>query len=550
MAKIAELEAQLPKALQKPIGPKAVKAVLMDPPYRSDSALPHLSLALWNLAAAAQRTDLAFLEKASKKTKTAWPDTWMRRWLIESMASTSALILRVLDGPSKPATIVLPTKPRPRWLATSGTHDFAKLDGLLNDLLDGAATQIAERASALLGWPKDARIAKAAVAAHRGRLVSNAMHPIWNALGNAIAVHSDEAVREELAHEMVEDPTLAGPYWVSHWKGGLDPAPRKAAVKERGPPKTAEEFEAWVMAAPGDLGRRAAWADWLLEQGNPRGELMSLQLADRALTAAEEKKVAALVKKHGKEWIGKLRGVLVGMRVDPVADWGVAEEPGWANIEELSVPSQRLSPKLEAKVLGCVPRLRVFDGPSLELLRKALGLDTSKLERLGFDYGFHAETISAPDAAMFKAAKVPALRALRVAGQPKALVLKQLMGMPWFGGLERLTVTGHGFDERFGQVASSKLPRIDVLSYSSQGWEPGPGVSFSATRVVAKWRLEVTGLPDPTRSGSADYFHEAELLPVLGRLPARTFTEVTLEIQKASPKVAKKIEAQVKRICG
>ncbi len=549
MAKIPELEAQL---LKWPADLKPVRALLLDPEHRSDSALPYLSLALWNLAAAAQRADVAFLARAAKKTKAAWPDTWMRTWLIASMASTSALILRLLDGPSKPVKVALPAKAHARWLAIAGAHDFSTLDGLLDSLLDGPATQIAERVQALLGWPKDARIAKAALAAHRGKLVSNAMHPIWNALGNAIAVHADASLRKEIVD-------LAGPHQVSLRQGGRDPAPRRELPKKQ---ESAEGLEAWAMAAPGDLGRRAAWADWLLEQGDPRGELMSLQLADRALTPAETRRVAALVKKHGKEWIGKLRGVadakhltfargvLVGMRVNAVADARVAEDPGWAHIEALSVPDQQLAPRLEAKILDCVPRLRALEGPAAQLLRKVLRLDVAKLERLSFDYGFHRDRISNPDLALLQLAELWALRALRVGGQPSAEVVRQLIAMPWFGKLERLTVTGLDFAERFARVAQTTLPRLDVLSYRSQGWEPGPGVSFSATRVGSKWKLDVTGLPDATRAGAADFFHETDLLPVLGRLPTKTFTEVTMQIQTGSPKVAKKIEAQLQRICG
>ena len=57
-------------------------------------------------------------------------------------------------------------------------------------------------------WDWDARIARAALSARQGRLVSNPRHRLWNALGNLIAVHADAALRRELVGLLVGDPTL------------------------------------------------------------------------------------------------------------------------------------------------------------------------------------------------------------------------------------------------------------------------------------------------------------------------------------------------------
>lgn len=570
MATNAELEARLLADLAKGNADGA-RAVLLDPPFRSDDAAPHLRFALAAVAAAGQRADLAWLTRVSAKTKKAWSDTWMRTWLLDGLASTSALITRLLEGPTRPvAVMALPGKAHPRWLAQAGTHDLADLDGLLGGFVDGPATQIAERARALLGWPKDARIARAALAAHQGRLVSNALHPIWAAVGNLIAVHADAALRKELSGLLAEDPRLAGPYWISHWKGGADPAPRKAQSKPvaAGAPKTADEWTAWVLAAPDDLPRRALWADWLLERGDPRGELLSLQLLDRALTPKEQKRVTALVRQHGRSWIGKLtgvadaktlqfeRGVLVGCRVGAVPEGRVAaDDPHWATIERLTVPSYTVVPKLFAKLLECVPRLRALEGPSIALLREALQRGAPKLERLSCTFGFRAAELPPADLTLLGGAKLPALRQLRVSGQPGTPLVKALAAMPWFEQLELLCVDGGELVDRLAAVEATRLPRIDVLAAQTDGWEPSAtGFSYRATRVDGgKWKLEAIGLPEAEHTVPPDYFYETYLLPTLTRLKAGAFSDITLLVPKglqASPKMARKVAAQIARCVG
>jgi uncharacterized protein (TIGR02996 family) len=64
-----------------------------------------------------------------------------------------------------------------------------------------------------------------------------------------------------------------------------------------------------VLAAPGDASLRAVYGDWLLERGDPRGELIALQLRDR-LDAAAEARVAALLRKHTRTWVGAIAHVV------------------------------------------------------------------------------------------------------------------------------------------------------------------------------------------------------------------------------------------------
>ena len=55
------------------------------------------------------------------------------------------------------------------------------------------------------------------------------------------------------------------------------------------------------MDSPRDLQLRQIYADHLLDLGDPRGELISLQLANR-----DPDRVAHLIATHGRAWIGPL----------------------------------------------------------------------------------------------------------------------------------------------------------------------------------------------------------------------------------------------------
>ena len=60
------------------------------------------------------------------------------------------------------------------------------------------------------------------------------------------------------------------------------------------------ELEAALIADPGDRQAWAVFADWLQEQGDPRGELISLQLANK------DKQAQALIEKRADYFLGKL----------------------------------------------------------------------------------------------------------------------------------------------------------------------------------------------------------------------------------------------------
>jgi len=75
---------------------------------------------------------------------------------------------------------------------------------------------------------------------------------------------------------------------------------------------TREAMEVALLDDPDDLVRHAAYADMLIEDGDPRGDFIriQLQLEDEMLAADERKELEsqseAILKQHEREWLGPL----------------------------------------------------------------------------------------------------------------------------------------------------------------------------------------------------------------------------------------------------
>jgi uncharacterized protein (TIGR02996 family) len=73
-----------------------------------------------------------------------------------------------------------------------------------------------------------------------------------------------------------------------------------------------EAFEQGILESPDDLAGYAAYADWLQEQGDPRGEFIRVQLAleddrlPRAGRAALHDRERELLDRHERGWLGEL----------------------------------------------------------------------------------------------------------------------------------------------------------------------------------------------------------------------------------------------------
>src|SRR3954471_625645 len=106
------------------------------------------------------------------------------------------------------------------------------------------------------------------------------------------------------------------------------------ARKKAAPPASLREsLEQALVENPDDLASHMAYADYLTEQGDPRGEFVRVQLAleDGSKPLAERKKLRAVEKKllqaHAAEWLGDLAPYLLKQRA-------VVDDPGGEEEEE------------------------------------------------------------------------------------------------------------------------------------------------------------------------------------------------------------------------
>ena len=76
---------------------------------------------------------------------------------------------------------------------------------------------------------------------------------------------------------------------------------------------TPEALLARVLSETEDSALRQVWADALLEAGDPRGEVIALQIATggQPLNAAQDKRARSILAKHAVEWLGPLSGILM-----------------------------------------------------------------------------------------------------------------------------------------------------------------------------------------------------------------------------------------------
>ena len=149
-----------------------------------------------------------------------------------------------------------------------------------------------------------------------------------------------------------------------------------------------EALEAALAAAPDDPTPHAAYADLLLDAGDPRGELIRLQLAlddetlpdgqRQAMTAA----VADLIRQHEAEWLGPLAGFVAAANAHIFPQAEVWWRWGW--VYDLTV--MNLTRDLVSAAAAC---------PTARLLRTFVGYSGSApLTRVGLRQllGFLART--------------------------------------------------------------------------------------------------------------------------------------------------------------
>jgi uncharacterized protein (TIGR02996 family) len=123
-------------------------------------------------------------------------------------------------------------------------------------------------------------------------------------------------------------------------------------------PSLQKALEDVIVADPDDLAAHQAYADWLTEQGNPRGEFIRIHLAleelppDSEQTCALYRRAGDLLAEHESTWLGELARALRSVLTETEPRFRFVR--GW--LDELHLPFLTIA---NARLLAASPRLRL-----------------------------------------------------------------------------------------------------------------------------------------------------------------------------------------------
>ncbi|MBE2251391.1 MAG: TIGR02996 domain-containing protein [Myxococcus sp.] len=449
------------------------------------------------------------------------PNDVVPAWRDQVVEATRTFLGRA-PTPVPPGRVpsALPRGPRDAlqaaWLELAATRSSGAVALLLERLAEGPGVDVTARARALLAFPPDPRIAAAAAGLITRPIVRvDASNPLFVMAALLLLAHGD-ASHLPAARALAEQ--VPGFGWLELVAPTHAP-PSRAPVVERATPASEADFLEWLAKAPADLARRHAFADWLLEGGDPRGEFMALQLAARALTPKASARVTALQKKHQKHWLRSFwksvvkgsavfsRGVLSSVGL---SSWGPGgtlprpDEPQLATLERLSVTggqSVALAALLGSPLLMGLRELRL-QAVMLPAVPTAL---LARLEVLGLLVQWAPAAFSlAPASALLDAMDLRSVRKVSLGDNLRADEAALVRAATWLRGRDALQVDTNAPDAWFAAVRAHGLSVVEVRQPSHLGQ-----ARWCFTRDADAWRLDVS---------VAEEKDVAFVVEVLGRL--------------------------------
>ncbi|MBA3538768.1 MAG: TIGR02996 domain-containing protein [Deltaproteobacteria bacterium] len=296
------------------------------------------------------------------------------------------------------------------WSERAASLDPAHLSALLATPWPAHPVQAFARVAALELWPRSPRIANALFAVHARRLyTSSTGRKLSRRIFQVLLAHGDPTVTAYL-DRLERDLDLVDRAARSMLAGIMrrrrpeepTPSPREAAalvrleqIVRRAAPSTVaasrDELLAAIYAAPFDDGPRAVLADLLLEAGDPRGELITLQLEHARPANAQRER--AMLRQAGNTWFDGLDKVgasdITLARGFPVAATTRTcnfDGPAWATIESLAIDPL---PGVVFRGAPVLRGLRALHGVNSLELRGVVLPDPAALDVLGVVGGAH-----------------------------------------------------------------------------------------------------------------------------------------------------------------
>lgn len=448
---------------------------------------------VWALGGATWALGLALVHHAGSRafrhTELARHSNEVERWrgpaLEAARGFTAARERPPSPGASAGTVPPLPDKPKAlhaAWMKLATLRAPDTLPLLLESLGDGAGTDIAARAIALLDFARDARIADALAEVLAFPPVTVYVHnPLFVALGLGVVAHGDKRHAPALRKLADTVPQLEWLTQLLDVRRAVTPAASKPAAPKGGGPRDERSFLSWIAEAPDDLARRSVFGDWLAERGDPRGELLALQLAARGAepSPAAQKRIAALLKKHEKAWLRTFSRCLFALSEPVFAD---------GMLSEIGLALRKFVPKPDDGLLVGLRKLRVFgreDSAARKLMASPL---LSGLRELDAPVSLVAALGPAARARLVSlAVRIDRREDLAILGALELPALRRL-------SLDKGTVEGFGLDVRPEQVAA--LPFVAGLDELEIAPSIDPGLWLAALRGSRLRRLDVNAPTD------------------------------------------------------
>lgn len=309
-----------------------------------------------------------------------------------------------------------------------------------------------------------------------------------------------------------------------------------------------------IYASPDDDGPRAVLADHLIQQGDPRGTFIALQLSRARGGGWPSKQERRLLHRHARRWCGALgpllsrrgmrfeRGFLHTARVQgqlsthslPVVA-GVVGRPEWRTVRTLALPrdihdDERVhATALELLSHPVLDRLQALYNLSPSLARALQDhAPPAALQELGLSGPFGAEPLSLGTAGL------AGVRRLLLGGRIYLHMLHWLWSAPLWPRLEAITVMSDFYDQPgreagYLDVLASRggpsLERITLVPYSASLLEPsGWGLCWTRDDRDRFARLEaIPGPASRTREAAC-----AALLRTLDRFEPGTIASLRI----------------------
>lgn len=264
-----------------------------------------------------------------------------------------------------------------QWMALAKSRDPVVVDWLVEHVVSTQSGASKDRIAVLVGWRPDPRLARGLLELARSKpLTSRQNRPFWTMLFRIVAsqLHAGVAplVDELAAGVRVTEFDALFHSKLRQLQARLAAVPRmpppsaEATVvleaiasrvglaSQRAAAKTVDDFLREIWQAPSDDGPREVFADWLLERGDPWGELITLQIARwrQGPATTKSRRERALLDEHAREWMGPLepvvlstnarfeRGFLYGCKVHwrrLAAAPALMTHPAWATVREFEI---------------------------------------------------------------------------------------------------------------------------------------------------------------------------------------------------------------------